>query len=1162
MKAHLPARRRRASSICLGLAFGMLLSVAEGQESTTAPQSEDQVAPQARIEDRESQEYRWLQESLEHREGIRLAQETRGRFQDELEAAPEILLNLQRELDTRPLEPALEAKPGLTLEETEELARAFKRVVDSIESELREQEQLSEVSTELKANLSSKRERAQAQLEEAQARLIDRSASGAPKAALDAASSNVDLLRAEIDVLEMQRPALDARLQIIPLKLDLLERELRSAEEQAEFWQAEFEQQRGQVEAVEVESLRDQVAALISQHPELEGFKADFDALAELRSGEKSVLSRRLRETQALQEKRDQLEEVRKRYGAALKREKITGNNELLGLTLRRDYRWLPAPAALRAQVQEVEQALAAAQLDGLELEEARETLKEEARDAERLFGNEPTDSQSSALALIEQLERVALDDLIRQLKDLEFDFAEHHKELKSLEFECGEYRDFIERRILWVRSAAFAPWAMIRDVPDAAVGTARSLGSELLEDPWVSSGNTRMSTLLSGSAVALFLFCLRRVLRRTRDTFGESVRSYRTDRFVLTLRATIQTLLLAMPMPLLGWTLGTGLSQAPGELVRGAGDGLREIAPVWLLLKFCTGLCVAKGVGLSHFRWPAQGVRAFDRELRWFTPTAVGLGWIFLTLARQSNTTWSDSLGRSAFIAVMLALALFGKRLLHERSPLWSAEAGGLLGRGQSAWHTLAQLLPTSLAVAALSGFYYTALEFELRLRWSLGFGFLLLLINALLSRWLFSSRRKLAVRQAMEARVQRARESEAGNEEAQEASRLAFDAERVDIPDVDAKTRQLFRTSLTLASVIGLYFVWASSLPALRGLDRVQLWPTLQVVELGEVMQAARPPIAEPAQSLESSPTLSPLGALGPSTPELEETSEGSNGLGFATRVTLADALLALLLGLLTAVFSKNLPALLELALLQRLPLESGARYAIATIARYLILIVGISATTTALGIGWQKVQWLAAALTFGLAFGLQEIFANFVSGLILLLERPIRVGDIVTVGGTEGRVTQLRMRATTIQDWNRRELLVPNKEFITGNVINWTLTDPITRVVIPIGIAYGSEVAVARKLLLDVARENSLALKDPRPQALFLAFGASSLDFELRVFIANRDVWPDLMDSLHSSIDSAFRNANIEIAFPQRDLHLRSVDSAVIHGVRSRDDQSETT
>jgi potassium efflux system protein len=277
----------------------------------------------------------------------------------------------------------------------------------------------------------------------------------------------------------------------------------------------------------------------------------------------------------------------------------------------------------------------------------------------------------------------------------------------------------------------------------------------------------------------------------------------------------------------------------------------------------------------------------------------------------------------------------------------------------------------------------------------------------------------------------------------------------------------------------------------------------------------------------------------------PDEHPPAEEDRDRSLPAHLTLADVLAAVLVLFLTNVAARNLPALLELALLQRLPLDGGARYAVTTILRYVILIAGVSALSTALGIGWRDIQWLVAALTFGLAFGLQEIFANFVSGLIILLERPVRVGDIVTVGTTEGRVTQLRMRATTILDWDRRELLVPNKEFITSSVINWTLSDPITRIVVPVGIAYGSDTAKARRLLLEAARADRMVLDDPEPSAIFKGFGDSTLDFQLRVFIASRDLWPSVVDGLHTRIDDSFRAAGVEIAFPQRDLHIRSAE-----------------
>ena len=256
----------------------------------------------------------------------------------------------------------------------------------------------------------------------------------------------------------------------------------------------------------------------------------------------------------------------------------------------------------------------------------------------------------------------------------------------------------------------------------------------------------------------------------------------------------------------------------------------------------------------------------------------------------------------------------------------------------------------------------------------------------------------------------------------------------------------------------------------------------------------------------------------------------------------ISLADVLLGAFLLAASLVAARNLPALLELFVLQRLQIQSGERHAITTLARYGIFIVGLVWSFSSIGIGWSKVQWLIAAVSVGLGFGLQEIFANFVSGLILLFERPIRVGDLVTVGETTGRVSRIQIRATTICDWNNKELIVPNREFVTSHFVNWTLGNSSVRWIIPVGVAYGSDTALALKLLEKVANDSPHVLHEPESRAYFLRFGDSTLDLELRVYI-DIDVVPwTWISELHQAIDKAFREAGIEIAFPQRDVHLK--------------------
>ena len=302
----------------------------------------------------------------------------------------------------------------------------------------------------------------------------------------------------------------------------------------------------------------------------------------------------------------------------------------------------------------------------------------------------------------------------------------------------------------------------------------------------------------------------------------------------------------------------------------------------------------------------------------------------------------------------------------------------------------------------------------------------------------------------------------------------------------------------------------VGPGSLPALRALDRIELWQYTATVTV-------------PTTTLDGQTIQETLEELRP--------------------ITLADVGLAVLVVILTLIAATDAPAFVEMAIVQRIHYDIGVRYAIIAILRYVLIVAGTIMAFSLLGISWSTVQWLVAAMTVGLGFGLQEIFANFISGLILLFERPIRIGDTVTIGETIGTVTKIRIRATTVTDWDRKELIVPNKEFVTGRLVNWTLSDNVLRIIMQVGIAYGSDTELAEKVLYETAREHPLVLDDPTPVVLFKAFGTSSLTFDLRVYIGDIAHYFPVWHDLHMAIDKAFRAAGITIAFPQRDTHLKT-------------------
>jgi potassium efflux system protein len=205
------------------------------------------------------------------------------------------------------------------------------------------------------------------------------------------------------------------------------------------------------------------------------------------------------------------------------------------------------------------------------------------------------------------------------------------------------------------------------------------------------------------------------------------------------------------------------------------------------------------------------------------------------------------------------------------------------------------------------------------------------------------------------------------------------------------------------------------------------------------------------------------------------------------------------------------------------------------------YIIVAIGIVVAFNKLGTDWSQMQWIVAALGVGIGFGLQEIIANFISGLIILFERPVRIGDYVTIGDQSGTVTRIQIRATTLGDLDNREILIPNKELITGRVTNWTLSNSQTRMIIKVGIAYGSDTDKARDIMFAAVTNNPKVLEMPKPQVFFLGFGDSSLDFEIRIFLRSFEDRFPVSHVIHTDINLALEKAGITIPFPQRDLHI---------------------
>lgn len=221
----------------------------------------------------------------------------------------------------------------------------------------------------------------------------------------------------------------------------------------------------------------------------------------------------------------------------------------------------------------------------------------------------------------------------------------------------------------------------------------------------------------------------------------------------------------------------------------------------------------------------------------------------------------------------------------------------------------------------------------------------------------------------------------------------------------------------------------------------------------------------------------------------------------------------------------------------------LQHGARQTIGTIARYIVIVIGLLIALQTVGIDLTTLNVLAGAIGIGLGFGLQNVANNFISGFIILFERPIKVGDRIVVDNVVGQVIDIGMRSTTVVTGDNISVIVPNSKFISENVTNWSFTDGIVRFGIPVGVAYGTDARRVEQILLDVARDNPDVMEDPDPKVRFTEFGSNSLRFELSVWADTENVVkPQLVSDLNMAIYDQFAVNNIEIPYPQLDIHMK--------------------
>ncbi|MES9993291.1 MAG: mechanosensitive ion channel domain-containing protein [Candidatus Thiodiazotropha sp.] len=668
-------------------------------------------------------------------------------------------------------------------------------------------------------------------------------------------------------------------------------------------------------------------------------------------------------------------------------------------------------------------------------------------------------------------------------------------------------YIDYIDDQLIWISSGG------LRDI-FSPMRLLSSLGWLLSPQHWKELGTdlasaSRYNVHTAFIVLLLFLFVVWKqpFARLQIPMLARSTRKISTDSIRLTLKALFYTLIKISALPVL--MIGTGLLLASlptaEPFTLAMATSLIKVGITLGAALLLYQLCLPEGVGIRHLRWNSKVCHAIAHELRWAIPVGTPLRFLIALGSGDGLPNEALTLSSLATIMLMIVFILFIYRLLRKQGSLmlaWSSSnPHALLLQLHFLWFPLLTLIGVGLIFT--TGIGYMTLTFSLleRVELTIWFFIGLYTLRELLLRYLFIAERRLryqnALQRRQELRAQREQEQEHIDDESSvitaEIPELNFDA-------LSEQAKRLVRFGYLLGSVVGAWLIWSDLLPALDFLNNIQL------------------PI---------------------------NTSVMVDGVLTETPLSLRDILIGVIILSVTFLAAKNLPGVLEITLLQRLPLESGARYALTMLLQYMIAGIGLIMAFSIIGFQWSKIQWLVAALGVGLGFGLQEIVANFISGIILLFERPIRVGDVVTLDTTTGVVSRIRIRATTITNYDKQELLIPNKEFITGRVINWTLTDKVNRIIITVGVAYGSDVNKAMELMIEAAEENENVLQDPKPVATFEAFGDSSLTLLLRAYLGSMDNRLATITALHEGINNKFLQAGIEIPFPQRDLHLVSAN-----------------
>ena len=901
-----------------------------------------------------------------------------------------------------------------------------------------------------------------------------------------------DALKAKAKTLELELEMYNARGELLPLRKEYYTKKQQLLSKQVKAWE-EHVNTRRKLEAEAASQQAKDVISEVASIPVLDTLSKQNFEIAQ----KQSEIAIKIEAAGEFQKKIEaELKGLKSEYERIQKMVNEVGLSPAIGYLLHTKRLNLGDIKEYQKRLKDRIDQMSLAQFELLDYDEKRSNLKDLADKAEDLVNSSSVHGRFNREEVIDKAEellqtkRANLETLVGYYSNYTntlaaIDVAERNYVALFLEFE-----NFINEHILWVKNTQPISFNSLRQIgPEIRQIFSYDNLLEVADACLAGVGQNKAKSVF----LWLFLFLslvIRVGSRKHLRVLAEDVSVPQRDKYIYTLRAVLITFFYSMPLPILfyivGWMINRGADAFP--FAHALASAFISIALYDLVMMPLRNVFIDNGLAGAHFSVSPKNCRFIFRLSSWFVFVLQPL-LVFLYLQHNlEGADWKYQFSRLIFIVMMVLFSLYLAILFNPKMGVLSefsnaSEPKSVFRIGNLVY--LASIsIPICLAVMAWRGYFYAAWQLEVRMFISFGAGLLFMLVYALVFRRVEIARLKII-------------------DKHKEADRSASKTDQKDVDDISEEEvedycdqiMRFVRLVLSFAFIISLLVIFKDVFPALAVLEKVDLW----------------------------------------------QITTDNNGLEW---VTLASLLKSMTILIITIMMARNITGLINIALLKSISSKEGTRFAILAIIRYAIAIIGVIWSCAELGIGWGKVQWMAAAFTVGLGFGLQEIFANFISGIILLFEQPMRVGDVVTVGDVSGKVTHINTRSTTINCWDRRELILPNKEFITGKLINWTLSDNLNRISFQVGVAYGSDIEKVERTLLRIARFRKGVVWKPTPKVVFKGFGDSCLDFELRVFINDMDDYLDIWHGINCAIDAEFRKENIEIAFPQRDLHLRSI------------------